>query len=61
MENQPRPKFTPVRGWSLTGTRQHQEVKGGLTTENTITCGMCLLGPERLSTGWDVPCKKWRI
>jgi len=51
MENQPRPKFTPVRGWSLTGTRQHQEVKGGLTTENTITCGMCLLGPERLSTG----------
>lgn len=38
MKNQPRAKFTQIRGWSLTGTRQHQGVKGGLSTEDTVRC-----------------------
>lgn len=38
MKNQPRAKFTQIRGWSLTGTRQHQGVKGGLSAEDRIRC-----------------------
>lgn len=36
MKNQPSTKFIQIRGWSLTGTKQHQGVRGGITTENTI-------------------------